>query len=1102
MKPTSLIPFLAVAALLLAGCSADELFKPDQDHHISFSTRLPATRAAAYEETGANAYTSMGVYATVDGVVNLMTNQVVTRTAGSNGWSYTPTAQWPSDNKAVSFYAYAPHDVVSPTQASGGTMPLINNFIVAATAGGKAADQVDLLLAEAISNTRDSLTADVQLTMRHVLTRVLFSARTQHPYAAGVTSIQISKIELTGLHNRSTHNMDAREFWTAQATDGTASNAYTLTSAGGGLAATDLTNATLAEINTADGNLYLMPQVLTNNTAKLQITVTTVGGSNAGDKTYTFALIDLLNELKQGESLRFLLTVPNDADPAPFQIEVHHGDWNAEYDIDADIDRDPVLYISNETVYAYDGAVTCVYFSSNVPPNADADKTYNDIIYIEAMGRIGSNTGATFQVKDEFYAIAQNDPDRDNIKLNYSGPHINNLRYEYDTTAKLYKGHLDIVQRKTTAAGETPNQGKQPLILKLHVGRLVRDITVQRVVTTEAAKQNPTRYVGTFHRHYETGERIVTWHEPETTTWRIEKDNSIGKQTDRDELQLDTRISPDFRNKQLYTLVARNPEGTRVEQNDNLFGRGRVYFRVGWNTPTNGTTNRYARVKVTLQHHNVSGAPTTSETHYLYCRQGDTEEQIAAAPSQYALYNIVTPGQFARYPSQTGMLYQWNRLVPWSPLGDAAPYGWNTNPNDYETSFSYERSACPDGYVYPSSDQETEMKAVFAAAGGTARDRGYYADGYFDRRAITYNGANPTRNEHRVNVSNTEIGAIGTILFNSNPADPNGRAARSIFLVSGGLREADGTLLAYELTGHDDHGVHGGYWFDLPGTAPADAKGAWIYKQTTDADIKDYSKRNAHSLRCIRANGWLLVFDANGGENGPRNITVPSSNTTITLPATKPNNFYRDNYLFMGWSTNKDGSGTLYNAGQVGVNLANEFGAASTPARRIDLYAKWEESMVIDFGTYSSIPASYLYNISTDPSDRYASLTAGSNGTSYQAANTEEIASAYFNGADKAYPVLEFSAVQPEASFATAYQACKDRDPAGTWRLPRAQEVVLIQKYTTRANEILGDPNDGIWTGTTCSTGGYLFSFRNAPNYYTSNTTGAKTYRCVRPATP
>lgn len=1133
MKTTSFIPIVVIALLLLAGCSADELFNPDREtnsNSIIFSTRLPATRAATFEETGTNAYKSMGIYATLnDPASNLLTNQEVTRTDGSNGWSYTPLAQWPANDKSVAFYAYAPFvkQINTPnpsiTQTAGGVPSM--SYTVPATIGEKAASQVDLLISEAVSGHRESLTTDVQLTMRHVLTRIVFSARTQHPYATDVTSIQISKIEITGLANHSTRQMDALYTWDTPTTDSKQSTDYVLSTTGGGLASTDLNNATLTEISTADGNLYLMPQKLdAGSTAQLKITTNTVGGTKPGPQTYTFALADLIDEMKQGESLRFLLTVPNAADPQPFQIEVMHLDWNAEYDIDAEIERDPVLYISNETVYAYDGAVTCVYFSSNIAPNPDG--TYNDVVFIEDLGRVSSSSGTTFSVKEEFYAIAQNDiTSRGGSRTDAaivttkdspepSPPFINNLRYEYDATTGLYKGHLDIVQCKTSTAGETPNEGKLPLILKLHVGKLVRDITVQRVVTIEAAKQNPTRYVGTFHRHNETGERLVTWHEAETTTWRVEIDNTIGSASDRSQLVLDTRISPDFRNKQLYTLVARDPEGTRVEHNPNLFGQGRVYFRVGWKTPTSDTggKNRYARIVVKLwkapaTEHNAPTAP--SETYYLYCRQGETEEPIASAASHYALFNVATPGEFTRYPTQTGMLYQWNRTTPWSPLGFNAPYGWEQGANaGYEDTFNYERDVCPDGYFYPGEDQFKEMQIVFKKENPN-KERGYYADGYFDRRAVTYYGGYSSIDEHRVNASQSEVGAIGTLLFNNNSADPNSRACRSIFLVSGGYRSTEvptyvsvsGQLVA-NVDHNSNHGVHGGYWFNYSLGASLDkVAGALLFKGTDDSWIKEYPKTNAFSVRCVSAISWLFAFDPNGGENGPRNFTISNSETSVTLPTSIPNNYYRDNYEFKGWNTKKDGSGDTYLAGQTISNLAQTFGNATNPALRINLYAQWAlPDIRVDFTSIANFNT-YCYTDQTF--DPYAGYTITNNGRTYGQADKWQTASSQF-GQEKAYPILDFSPLQPKADFKTAYDKCKKMAPEGSWRLPRTQEIILVTQYSPHATTLLGAINAKlyIWTGTYSTTSGNaLASFRDYLDCYTYEVSidELKLYRCVRP---
>ena len=1121
--------FTAGILLCVTGCNTDDfasLFPWGDD--INFSTELtsPSTRAVPYEESGANAYSSMGVYAVTSTPTLIMDNQHLTRTSGSNGWSYTPTVQWPDNSKSVSFYAYSPYT----DQSSESPNPKITKDPstkipqITYSVSDIIAEQTDLLMAVAQINKRDSSTTDVLLPMRHALTRIVFSARLQHAPLTTISDIKITEIELSGLHNSgSKTTLDAAEPWSSLS--GSA-NYILSNTADGGLKDIPLKHTELQNLTTNIGSLYLMPQS-TPTDAKLKITYTISYNNSTTDPditTQTLDLPDILDELTKGEALRFLITVPNTAKPEPFLVEVIHTDWS-DQEVEVDIDKDPYLYISNETVYAYDGAVTCIYFESNIAPTG-TDGNFNDDVYIEDMCYVGSNVGSRQAVKDDFYAIAKNDPIRNHITINPPIQHINNLRYE-KISANIYRGHLDIVQTNTSEAGETANQGKHLLILKLHVGKIVRDISVQRVVTPEAAKQNPTRYVGTFHRHNETGERLVTWHENTTTTWRVEKDLLAG--TNYDDLILDTRISPDFRNKQLYSLIARDPEGTRVEQNDNLFGQGRVYFRVGWKDPITKDekgkfTNRYARIKVKIwrDSKNEKNAPNNpDETYYLYCRQGETPERVASAPSEYALYNVALPGEFTRYPSQVGMLYQWNRLSYWSPLGIAMPYGWDAI--TYETEFSYERSACPDGYVYPSTIQVGEMNVVF---GNNWNIWGYLADGYYDRRAITYDKnyiTLPNPDTHRVNASQSEVGS--SVLLFYNPAN-----ARSIYLPTGSSRNSAGQLVPYsEVLGKGFRPI-GGYWTDqtAPGTIisstsnnPKQAFGMHLQDGAGASSLEWSEKTHAHSLRCVRANGWVVTFDVNGGENGPKNITVPAvtapanpNSTLAKIPEKKPDNYYRTGYRFKGW-IKKDKPQILYVPGQE-INMTDEFGAANLPATETKLYAQWEQytiDNIIDFSKF--VPVSGMDYLLTKPSIRYEVMTttAGNNGSTYAIAHNTVDLQAYFTGDDsKVYPNLEFSSLQPSTSWETAYNACKNYNtPSGSignWRLPRVQELALLDLYESitdvnkeQVEYVLGaktSTSHSFWTGTE-STSGALYNHRTYTTFISADPKNAsKPYRCVR----
>ena len=80
------------------------------------------------------------------------------------------------------------------------------------------------------------------------------------------------------------------------------------------------------------------------------------------------------------------------------------------------------------------------------------------------------------------------------------------------------------------------------------------------------------------------------------------------------------------------------------------------------------------------------------------------------------------------------------------------------------------------------------------------------------------------------------------------------------------------------------------------------------------------------------ANTYRITFNSNGGSGSMSNQTM-----TYDLPVNlTSNSFTRTNYLFAGWNTKADGSGTSYTDGQLVSNLTTTNGATVT------LYAQWE----------------------------------------------------------------------------------------------------------------------------------------------------------------
>lgn len=88
---------------------------------------------------------------------------------------------------------------------------------------------------------------------------------------------------------------------------------------------------------------------------------------------------------------------------------------------------------------------------------------------------------------------------------------------------------------------------------------------------------------------------------------------------------------------------------------------------------------------------------------------------------------------------------------------------------------------------------------------------------------------------------------------------------------------------------------------------------------------------------------YTLSYNANGGSGAPLSQSVESSTgrATFTLRTNEPT---RDGYIFLGWTTNSSGTGTLYQPG----------GTYSTSNTSTTMYAQWEEAVI---NITSSIPS-------------------------------------------------------------------------------------------------------------------------------------------------
>lgn len=83
----------------------------------------------------------------------------------------------------------------------------------------------------------------------------------------------------------------------------------------------------------------------------------------------------------------------------------------------------------------------------------------------------------------------------------------------------------------------------------------------------------------------------------------------------------------------------------------------------------------------------------------------------------------------------------------------------------------------------------------------------------------------------------------------------------------------------------------------------------------------------------VRSDRCLVQFDANGGYTGQSDIIATSATQRITMPDSDKT-FYL-HHILTGWNTEKDGSGTAYEAGSTYDNVVRL-------GRTVILYAQWE----------------------------------------------------------------------------------------------------------------------------------------------------------------
>lgn len=278
---------LGAAAMMLASCTQNEVVEVAESRAIGFDAFVGNTTKADITDANIREFYVYGGYD--NNLTNVFNNVKVSSTDGSN-WTYTNTQYWTA-SKTYKFQGYAPENA---TASAGENGVNFTNFVADGT--------TDLLASAVETKTIDatiSNSSDIQLTFRHVLSKIKFKFTTD---LANV-NISISALTVKSLPNKGTYtnNGATGSTWNvsesgdyALTSDGTLTNSAALTSGDAIVLPQTPNNISVTFTVTATGGLSLT----TNHTVTLPATKLEEGNVYVYTAAITYANIDPNGELK------------------------------------------------------------------------------------------------------------------------------------------------------------------------------------------------------------------------------------------------------------------------------------------------------------------------------------------------------------------------------------------------------------------------------------------------------------------------------------------------------------------------------------------------------------------------------------------------------------------------------------------------------------------------------------------------------------------------------------------------------------------------------------------------------------------------------------
>jgi len=491
-----------------------------------------------------------------------------------------------------------------------------------------------------------------------------------------------------------------------------------------------------------------------------------------------------------------------------------------------------------------------------------------DSIYIETIGKINTTGGSNFVVNNTFKTVAGHTPWPTN--------------FTYNPATGI--GYFDLILN--TANTITPER----YLIYLKSGQLRREIEVFVDYVGPPLWSN-TPWVGAFWRASEVGERVIYGGHAGAWTAAVENPTTTGSFV---VLDVTTGVlDPDF-----YTATPGNAEDYPVTNGvKTVSGTGNIVFRIGLTDRLSLPTSppRYARVVVTH-----SGG-----TSYIYIRQGENADIVSAVPpynyvewSPYNVGNSNDPnlygnGGFVDFPTKAGYFYQWSygsgtvRPSPYNPCNPLTPAIWDVTAN----ANCALTVVCPPGFKVPTGDVSGQQASIFSnttsPVNGILNVRGYYADGFFDRRRIENAPGTSSSANSAVSVGNDNIAYLGRLVYSPT-------SLRCLFLPDAGIRLNNGGALFFA-------GAYNFYWSSTFTSIGGGVANAYLSQGDTPTSIGSQFQNatNGYPIRCVKSTistasdfVWLspsFTSSTPSTNNAIKTISVTSTGP-IVLDGSQPAN--------------------------------------------------------------------------------------------------------------------------------------------------------------------------------------------------------------------